>query len=53
MLGSLKLYPRTAGIVLGIGIGLLIEGGVGETMTMIVGLSAMSLYALAAIRGWF
>jgi hypothetical protein len=53
MLEPLKLYPRIVGTTLGIGIGLLIEGGIGETMTMVVGLSAMALYAIAAIRGWF
>jgi hypothetical protein len=53
MLEVLKLYPRIIGTFVGIAIGLIIEGSIGGTTTLMIGLSAMSLYVLAAFRGWF
>ena len=53
MLESLKHCPRTAGAILGISLGVLVEATIGEVVTMLLCASAISLYALAAIRGWF
>ena len=53
MLEVLKVYPRIFGTFFGIAIGTVINGSIGGTMTLVSGLSAVSLYALAAVRRWF